>query len=155
MGCGAYPKLLLDVSHHIKYGIGIDKNIEPGCQKNLLFKKEHINGTINLPDKSIDIVTALAFLEHLEYPEKIIPDVNRILKKNGLLIVTIPSRYNKPIGEFLSLKLKLIDPEAYRDHKHYYTKDHWERIIGNSGFRVIRSHYWELMLNIFILAKKA
>ncbi len=52
-----------------------------------------INGDIcHLPyrDDSFDMITALDVLEHLESDEQAVSEMNRILKKAGYLIVTVP-----------------------------------------------------------------
>lgn len=37
-------------------------------------------------DKSLDVVTAMDFLEHVEDPEKVVKEISRVLKPNGLFI---------------------------------------------------------------------
>ena len=53
-------------------------------------------------NESFDIVTMLAVLEHLSYPEDILKEINRILRKDGRLVLTVPSKIAKPILEFMA-----------------------------------------------------
>ena len=64
----------------------------------------------------------LAVLEHLSYPEDILKEIHRVLKKDGRLIITVPSKIAKPILEFLSYKMNVIDRLEIEDHKKYYNK---------------------------------
>ncbi len=42
---------------------------------------------IDLPSESVGTVLCLDTLEHVEYPRKTIEELNRILKRNGMLVI--------------------------------------------------------------------
>lgn len=50
---------------------------------------------INLPNKSIGTALLLETLEHVEYPHKAMDEIYRVLKRNGVVIIT--SQMNFPI----------------------------------------------------------
>ncbi len=45
----------------------------------------------NLPEKSADIITSFETVEHLKNEEKFIQEIRRLLKPNGLLIISTPN----------------------------------------------------------------
>lgn len=49
----------------------------------------------NLPfkDNSIDIIFCIAVLEHVPNPEKVVSEINRVLKKDGLVYISFPFVY--------------------------------------------------------------
>lgn len=80
-----------------------------------------LDGGIPLPDQSVDCVTMLALLEHLNKPGAVLREVFRILKPGRKVILTTPAPYSKPLLEFLAFRLKLISAEEIMDHKHYFS----------------------------------
>ncbi|HET9843262.1 MAG TPA: class I SAM-dependent methyltransferase [Gammaproteobacteria bacterium] len=114
----------------------------------------NLNKKIPLPDKSFDLVTSLANIEHLEKPEQNLLEIFRILKPGGYLILTTPSLYAKPILEFLAFKLKWIDATEILDHKRYYSKCSLHKALEQAGFTNIRMRYFQMGFNICVWAKK-
>lgn len=75
-----------------------------------------------------EVVTALAFLEHLTNPIMAVKEAYRVLKPGGLFIATSPV----PFWEKLSKKLGLLKEEH---HQTDIKKNEMARIIGNAGFK--------------------
>jgi len=151
IGCGAQAKLLRDLSGFIKEGIGLDKKITEDRFDNLSFKTILIDEQLPLPDKSVDVVTLLAVLEHLEKPVATLAEVKRILKPGGTLLITVPTVPNQCVGEFLSYRLHLIDENEYRDHKRYYSKRLLRENLAAAGFPLkgLTMYYFEFGMNLF------
>lgn len=90
LGCGEMPykNYILSNSKVEKY-IGLDIE-NPTYQQNTkpdLFW----NGTeIPLEDHSVNCVVATEFFEHVPYPDKILNEVRRVLKHDGMLFITVP-----------------------------------------------------------------
>lgn len=72
---------------------------------NIEIIESNLNDKILLDDNSVDIITSMAIIEHLNCPEQYLKEVHRILKPDGTLIMTVPSVYAKPVLEFLAYKL--------------------------------------------------
>ena len=75
-----------------------------------------------LPVNNYEVVLSMAVFEHIN-PN----DLIEILKKlaiftsnDAIIFGTTPTPLARPILEFLSYKLKLIDESQIRDHKVYY-----------------------------------
>ncbi|MFA5351494.1 MAG: class I SAM-dependent methyltransferase [Candidatus Omnitrophota bacterium] len=103
IGCGAEKYLLRKSPCRIR--IGLDQQIG-----------QRLLDTIEAKDNSVDCITMLAAIEHLEYPEKIIKECHRIIKNDGKLIITTP----KSSGKWL---IKIYDPHyeiTEGPHQRYY-----------------------------------
>ena len=96
----------------------------------------------------------LAVLEHLSYSEDILKEIHRVLKKDGRLIITVPSKIAKPILEFLSYKMHVIDRLEIEDHKKYYNKKDIFEAAEISNFIVEKHKYFQLGCNNFAILKK-
>ena len=147
IGCGSNAKFLLDMSDYISKGYGFDKKIDNKRINNVYIQNAEITNSIPLEDQSIDCVTLLAVLEHLNNPAKVLSECYRILKFGGILVLTTPSPFSKPILEFLAFKLKIISPAEIADHKHYYSKEKLTKILEETGFKDIKTHSFEFGLN--------
>lgn len=127
---------------------GID--LEPG--KNVI--SANLNHILPIESNSIDLVTSLANIEHLEKPEINLLEIYRILKPNGQLILTTPSLAAKPILEFIAYKLKIIDEAEIRDHKFYFTKKTLSQALKTVGFQDFDISTFQLGLNLCAIAQK-
>lgn len=157
LGCGYDAKLLQSFQNIIKKGIGIDLNFN---QKNEFGKIKLIRGKadeeINLQSDSVDTVICLALIEHVGNPNMMLSESFRILKGGGNLLLTTPSRYAKPLLEFLAFNLGVISKEEISDHKRYYDKKSLETTLLKAGFKKnkMKIRYFQLGLNIFVRAVK-
>jgi len=156
IGCGKEAYLLKKIAGFIKYGIGFDKNIKDYKNYKLEFKKLKISNRIPLEKESVDIVTMLAVLEHLENPQEILNEVFRILRNNGKLILTTPLPLAKPILEFLAAKLRVISESEIKDHKNYFWPSDIKKMLIRTGFKKenIKNYFFEFFLNNFVVTKK-
>ncbi len=156
MGCGD-GYLLRKLSKKIRSGTGIDERITPGKDGNIIFRKFSIKRKIPFRNSTFDVVTMTAFIEHLDNPEKVLRDVNRVLKKGGLCIITTPTRRAKPLWELL-VKMGLSDEEADEEgieaHKNYFSPDSLRTILEKSNFRQIHAKKFEFGMNYMVIGQK-
>ncbi|ASW04845.1 class I SAM-dependent methyltransferase [Rhizobium sp. 11515TR] len=72
-----------------------------------------------IPDNSIDFITAFETIEHVPDPDAYLIQLKRVLKPSGRLMVCAPNNWVDETGK---------DPNPY--HLHVYT---WERLIDECG----------------------
>lgn len=152
LGCGS-GSLLHSLANNIKEGVGIDYSIRPHKLANLSFIRADLENKIKLSSSKFEVVVSLAVLEHLNKPEKLIKEAYRILKKNGRIIMTTPSKLSKPILEFLSF-LNLINKQHIKEHKNYFSKRELIALLKEAGFKDIKVSSFEFEMNNLTIAKK-
>ncbi|HZZ98713.1 MAG TPA: class I SAM-dependent methyltransferase [Candidatus Saccharimonadia bacterium] len=153
LGCDQ-PQVLIDrVRENMKSCIGVDIAVTPHKYANVQILRQDLRHKIALPSNSADVVTMLAVLEHVKYPEDIITECFRVLRKNGVLLITVPSPNSKPLLELLAI-LGLVRKEMIEQHENYFTKMRLESICEHVGFRSVSVESFELGCNTFVHAVK-
>lgn len=114
VGCGTMPYKAIFTPRVSKY-IGIDKY---NCDADI--KKDFLKATIF--DKSYDTVLCTQVLEHTPEPHKFLEKINRVLKKNGVLIATVP----------FTGYLHEVPNDYYR-----YTKYGLHYMLKKANFRIV------------------
>lgn len=148
---------LISKNFSAKKLIAVDLKLNPDLEKYWIETIEcNLNKEIKLEDSSADIIISMAILEHLEEPEIYLDNIFRILKKDWLLLMTVPSIYSKPVLEFMALNLWIISKEEILDHKKYYNKDLLIDILTKTWFKKenIKHKYFQLFMNNIVIAKK-
>lgn len=154
LGCGKNYILLDFIKNKIKQGIGLDLNANYLKKGNLIIKKANLNLNLPLKNNFADCVTLLAVLEHLDNPLNILKESRRILRTNGILLLTAPTYASKSVLEFLSYKLKIVNPREIKDHKSYFSKESLNKLIKKAGFKNVFVRYFEFGLNLMAIAYK-
>lgn len=162
IGCGPYPFFLINTEFSIKYGL--DKTSR--TQNKNLFDVKNISiihydieehNTLPFDNEYLDVVTMLAVIEHLE-PENsinILKEIYRILKTNGLLVMTTPAGWTNSILKVMA-KVGLISKIEIHEHKDIYTHRKLASILqlGNFSKDKIKYGYFEMFANLWLVAKK-
>ncbi len=152
LGCGK-GDFLRYVQSQIAFGYGVDTKVTRNDGGGRLsFKEADLNTSIPLDDGSIDVVTSLAVLEHLRDPALFVKEVFRILKPDGMCILTTPAPLSKPLLEFLAYRLKIISEQDVRDHKHYFGKEELRGMFA--AFGAVQISSFQAGLNTLVVAKK-
>lgn len=156
IGCGRKQAFLYSNKSKFKKGYGFDFRIEDRIDDNIVLINNKGMDIFPINDSEVDKVFLNAVLEHLENPERVLSEAFRILKSGGCIIMTTPTRIAKPVLEFLSFRLKIIDPEEILEHKHYYNKADIEELIIKTGNLSTLEKYrlWELGFNSLIILRK-
>jgi len=98
-----------------------------------------------------DLITMFAVLEHLDYPYFDFSFLNKIMKRNGYLILTTPTKSAKFILEFLSYKLGMVSEREIEEHKHYFSVSEIASLFKKYGFKVLYKKIFELGMNNYVL----
>ncbi|MBN8721827.1 MAG: class I SAM-dependent methyltransferase [Acidobacteria bacterium] len=162
IGCGSYPLFLTKVEFSQKYGL--DKMVQPSQIETL--KKQNINlinydseenQSLPFEDNFFDVVTMLAVFEHIE-PVKLpnlLREIKRILKPNGIYILTTPAVWTDGLLRFLA-KLNLVSPAEIEEHKDAYSHKKIAQFLTKADFQKekLQFGYFELFMNVWATATK-
>lgn len=89
---------------------------------------------VGFPSASFDVVTMLDVLEHVVSPNKILKEVNRILKREGLILATVPNvsgaeaRGTKGLTNYLFAEGHLFN----------FPHQTLKRLFNINGFKIIK-----------------
>ena len=158
LGCGYHGRLLHRLAPRLREGIGIDVSVarDPPAP-NVRLVAGRADAALPLPDESVDVVSCLAVLEHVEAPQVLLAETHRILRPGGALVLTTPSRLAQPVLERVLAPLRLIDPEEIHDHLRYYSRTRLRNELERAGFPApaIDVRAFELGLNLAAVARRA
>jgi len=130
VGCGT-GKTLEEISNlGIAYGVDISKEAIKFCRKRgLKNARPGSSYKTGFKNSYFDICTLLDVLEHTD-DEKTLYEMKRILKKDGLLIITVPAY------KFLWSKWDVV-----LMHKRRYRRSNLKKVLQNNGFKVLKVSY--------------
>jgi len=156
IGCGSYPYFLLNTD--FKEKIGIDYSLRKLSIKDLELKKLDVTKKrLPFKDNNFDAVTMLAVFEHLD--KKMLPgvleEIRRVLKKNGVLIITTPSPWvDKPLHHLANFGI--ISKEEIHEHKHNLNHKTIGQYLINAGFpkSKLKKGYFEVHMNMWFVSQK-
>ena len=99
-----------------------------------------------------DTIVSLAVIEHLNIEEvfEIFHKFKVILNKEGLVILTTPTKIAKPILEFMAF-IRILDKKNIAEHKHYWNKEEIFDLAKKTGFFVKKYKKFQLGFNQFTI----
>lgn len=127
MGCGDGHFLRqITTRYPTVTAIGIDIAAKRYDGLNII--RADLNQTLPISNNTVDIVTAMAVIEHLYNYDVFISEIYRVLRYNGKLLLTTPSPAAKPLLESLS-KMGCISRNDINDHKHYFSETELRQLL--------------------------
>ncbi|NIM90466.1 MAG: methyltransferase domain-containing protein [Candidatus Aminicenantes bacterium] len=97
---------------------------------------------LDFPPESFDVLTMWHTLEHLPNPKAALKEINRILKREGLLVIATPNLNNfiTRVLYFLAKgkKLKLFSDRAKELHLYHFSIHTLASMLKETGFRIIK-----------------
>ena len=156
LGCGFNGDFLKAMAPVIIKGYGFDRKVINVTIDNIILHSvNNLENGIPAEDESVDCVTMLAMLEHLDQPDKILQEGSRILKQGGMFILTTPPPISKKLLEFLAFRLKIISEEEIRDHKVYYNRKDIVTLLTKHGYKEIYVRRFMLGFNQLAVGTKS
>lgn len=126
IGCGTGKNVEVFSRIGTAWGVDPSKDAIAFCKKR---KLKHLKlGTIEktgFTDGSLDIVTILDVLEHIDNEDAAITELKRILKKDGMLVLTVPA------FTFLWSQWDVV-----LHHKRRYTTTQISDLLEKHGFQI-------------------
>jgi len=120
-----------------KEGIRLTRKINPNSQLIDFTKK------IKKPLGKFNTVLMLDSLEHMKHDEQALKNANKVLKKNGRIIITVPYHM-----------MFWTKNDADRSHWRRYSKKEITKKLSTYGFAVEKIKFWGMMFLIPILLAK-
>ncbi len=139
-GVGSNLKVLETFANHV---VGLDRSIYALSFVHKKVKIPLINGDINhlpLKPKSVGLIVAMDVLEHLEDDENALSEFCRALRKEGVLILTVPA------FQFLRGVQDVVT-----GHKRRYSRKEITNKLRRAGFNILKSSYFNFFLFFPIL----
>lgn len=161
-GCGAHLKTLRTIGSRARARYGID-SVFKGKSAHKTADGITIAGSfsdlqtqLRANKDEISCVVSLACFEHLETHEfpSLLKELHDISRNDAVLVGTVPTPLGKPVLEFLSYKLKLIDPSQIEDHKVYYDRVTLTKALQGTGWELSEYRTFQFGMNSFFVFKK-
>ena len=159
LGCGYEAAIVRSVLGEVDEAVLLDTSLAATLKEHP--KVRAIEGLLpetleQVATESIDVVLALAVLEHLFEPQRTLDEIFRVLAPGGVAIVNVPSWWGKPVLELWAFHLGIIASDSIDDHKAYYDpRDLWPMLV-RAGFRPssIRCHRHKAGFATLAVARK-
>lgn len=100
--------------------------------------------------KKCDSIVSLAVIEHIEVEDvyKIFKKFKKILKEDGRIFITTPTKMAKPVLELWAF-LGIVDRENIAEHKHYWSRRDIQRLAAKTGFVIKKYKKFQMGFNQF------
>ena len=115
--------------------------------------KYNLENLITIPwEHKFDVIVFADVLEHIRCPEDVLIFMQRYLKPNGKIIVSLPNIANWKtrllllFWNFDATETGIMD----KTHLHYYTFKKANKLIVDSWYEVTRTYGWASFFGIFI-----
>lgn len=142
IGCGDsyFDEKLIEKFPKINNLYGIDINLEKPFNNG---KAHYINSYENLKNKKFDFILLMDVIEHIKDDNDFINNIKKYLKKDGIILITVPA--------FQSL-YSIHDKEL--KHFRRYNFKQLKKILINNDFKILDWNYFYFSLFIIRLLTK-
>jgi SAM-dependent methyltransferase len=152
-GCGIKAWNANAIYKHCKSIIGVEEN----------YSRPQLVGKVNVypslghisDQHKFDVILALAVFEHIDpfILIEILNSMSTICASNAILVGTVPTPQARPILEFISYRLRLIDESQIRDHKVYYDVFWLSAIVEKTAWKLSSYNRFQLGMNSHFILK--
>jgi len=131
VGCGSGRNLQL-LSRHADYVIGLDRSstaLELAASQRPATARAD-GQAIPLASSSVDLLSALDVLEHLDEDQRALEEFHRVLRPDGLLLLTVPA-----------YRFLWSEHDEALMHRRRYVASELHMKLARAGFRVLKRTY--------------
>lgn len=142
IGCahGILTRLLSERGYN-SFGIDIDRDRVETARKNFGNTRLHFDvqdaRSLEFPYQSFDLVLCLEVIEHLRDPEELLTEIRRVLRPEGLLIISTPNMCSLEglIGKVLAMISGRRTWKAWDEtHEQVFSAKEFLELLKRSGF---------------------
>lgn len=110
--------------------------------------KRVVGSVLDMPfeNESFDIVISTEVIEHTADPKKAVQEMHRVLKKNGVLVLTVPNKIWHPAIVIANV-LKLRPYEGYENWVGWFELQRWVREVGFSVIEIKGVHLFPFIFS--------
>jgi hypothetical protein len=161
-GCGSTLRTLRSIGHLTKSRYGIDSYFKNDAPKrtpdgiSVVGSFSHLNSMLKQNGEAIDVIISLACFEHMETSDfkNVLAELKNISRDGALIVGTVPRPPAKPVLEFLSYRLGLIDRSQIEDHKVYYDQKSLANALKGTGWELSYYTTFQFGMNSFFRMEK-
>lgn len=152
IGCAIGERtVLFEADYRVLHAVDRKASLSESAKKRILFRQTDLmEESLPYQDESFDFIFSFDVIEHLPKPEFLLREARRLLKKNGIFVISTPNR-NRLFGFILiwlgvrkfpngSLNKESIPIELYAPHLREYTDKELEMFLKKEGFRIVKTH---------------
>jgi len=154
LGCGRGLETKTDYKKLCGHTIGVDPT--DAVMDNPYVDEKLVGSAYELPvdDQSVDVITSQQVLEHIEFPEKLFFEANRVLKPGGKLFLMTPNLWYPttllsaitPYSFHLWVTKNFFEIEEFDTFPTYYKANRLStlrRIAEKTGFEVTHEERYQ------------
>lgn len=136
------------------HGIDVNDKYLAVAKKHITDKRVHLRNAsiyeLPYPDNSFDAVICSEVLEHLSDDAAALKEIRRVLKKNGVLLVSVPNQHFSFLWDPLNwLLMKIFNTHVHKDiwwlagiwadHERLYTREQLREVVEDAKFKIERT----------------
>lgn len=156
-GCGRGRLIELIKSHYDYTGIDLDPELINYLSIKYP-KSKFINGDLNkvlelVPSEKYDSIILSAIIEHVTEPISLIKNLRKLLRPDGIIIITTPNPTFETIYHYGS-KLGIFDKHAEEEHEDLITKESLNEMLKKSKFSILKSYRFLFSANQIVVGRR-
>lgn len=157
LGChsGTFTeKILKKIKSKKVYGVDISKNAIDLIRKRIPYGDFRVADAANLPYKNdfFDAVFCLEMLEHVDNPESVLSEIQRVLKKGGYCVILVPT--DNTLFKLVWFIWTLYYPVWRHAHVQSYQKENLEEALKRAKLKISSVKHFNLgMLKLIVCEK--
>jgi len=144
LGCGGGLVAEILFNKKIDYGLDNDRLVLKKARKRGIYKRVILADAREMPLKNgvCEGVFSNCVLEHIKELDVVLKEVNRVLKKNGLLVFTSLTDEFKKYSILGNWKTYTVFRDRKLDHYHGYSLKRWREKLLKHGFKIVDYYYY-------------